>query len=399
MFNYLIIAYLIFPLIGLILLERGAYTYSFHIFGYENGVTTAYVIHLIAFCVGAFFAVILFKKKNNVSHIYKQSDLKIFERNFLVFCVMSLLIVWFFYSGYKVVIGTMGKGEFRSTLGSFGAIFYLIIKSLIPTGLCYLVLLCKQEGYFSPRFFLVLFSILIMVFGIGFKALALLMVFPAIIAYYPKVNLSRLIKISIASLCLIYITTSFFEQNNSYGLTAFEYILMRVTVTTSDISWYLWSLSETDLSTFQTFKTIIGSLGRTPLSFFGVGSDDYLLIYNFTSQLTVFIGRSVDEILQGFSVTANLFGGALVTVGKQYYFIYSFISGFMIYCIYQYACNLRDIGKLKLASIVFTYIVFFVMGWINSGDIARLFHISTIFYVFASYLFLSVLSFKFGFRK
>lgn len=393
MFHFLLLAYMFLPMVGIYFLEAGSFTYTFHVNGYENGAFGAYFIHFMSFYFG-FLLVFIWRRTPAKSLSYFQADYRVLCSRMLVFSTISFLLVWFVFGGYKVAFGVVGKGEFRTNLGPFGGVLYLVVKALLPAGFCYLTLLRMQEENRGFVYYLIAFIIAVTVLGLGFKALAVTVFLPSIICALYRPNFLSLLKVSGVVLALVVVAAILFDSKNSYNVSVFEFILARVTVLTGDVSWYLWSMSDYNLARFDLSSTMLGAFGRTPLSFFGVSTQDYLLNYSYGPALTTFVGRSESTVLSGFTVTGTLFSAALLSFGKTFFFLYSFVSGVFIGMLHFYFSYALKSGRYKMCAVLSSYLVFFVVGWVNSGDIGKLFHISTIVYLAIGYLFLSLMSVK-----
>ena len=144
MFKYILFFVIFSPLLGIILMENGAYGWVSRQYGYINGVSIAYLMHAL---VLLFFTFITIKKGftlvNLKNHKEKWSDVNFCEISKIILLInfLFLLIMLFGFGGYKVLMQEIGKGEFRSeTIGLWGggAFAYMITKVLAPILLSYL---------------------------------------------------------------------------------------------------------------------------------------------------------------------------------------------------------------------------------------------------------------------
>jgi len=103
------------------MMENGAYSIST---GFENGVTFPYIIFTFIF----FLTIFLIQKVYiPIKFRHEANNLEYNLRKVLKIVLLFNLIVLFImlFSGYKVLLGEIGKGEFRISLGFFGSIAYL----------------------------------------------------------------------------------------------------------------------------------------------------------------------------------------------------------------------------------------------------------------------------------
>jgi hypothetical protein len=391
MFKYVLLAYMVLPLIGMYLMENGAYSIGLKINGFPNGAFIAYSLHFFTFFL-SFFLITFFLKKLNFVGAYTSKKLYTshFDKNFIWFCIISFVLILFIFGGYKVILGQVDKATFRVNL-KFGAVFYLVVKSLLPAGLCYYALINAQYGKLTFKFYFCCLISAITVMGLGFKLFIVTLFLPTLLVLMIKTSFTSVTKLGIGVLSLLIFTTFIFDSDNQYGLSIFEYILTRATVLTADIPWYIWGSSPSELSKFPTANPFIGAIGRTPLQLMGISNIDYYLNYSYGPLITVFVGRSIESIINGSTVTGTLFSEGLFIFGHQFFFVLSIISGaFCGYCS-MLLFKLKERKKYKYCAILATYIAFFVIGGVNSGDLSKLISFSTLMYIILSYIFLTLL--------
>ncbi len=384
MYYLLFFAYLFGGVVGTYFMEAGAFSLTFGYAGYENGVTKLYAIHalltLLSFIVSAqYFKLIRFKSVELTYNVSASS------RKIFMFLAAFFIVVWFVYGGIYVVLGQIDKTTFRISLGPFGALFYLMLKSLIPVFCSYLALLWLDGKY---RFFSIqtastfgaLFLATLIALGAGFKALSILIMMPSFIFLFWRINLS-LITASLSILGLLILTATLFAKGEVDVVDILSFIIERATVLQGDVTWLVWGFSEHKIAEFPIGNTVINFLGDSFLSRL-VGGATWL-DYNYGAALTVFIGRDPSE---GFTVVGSSFLSAFLSFGKDFFFIYSIISGIIVSFLFHLMRACFYSRRYILAALLSTYNVFFVLSWIGTGDISKLFHISTIIYMVLPYI-------------
>lgn len=384
MFYFLFFAYLFGGLIGAYYMEAGAFSLTFGYKGFENGVTELYAVHvaltLFSFIVsGQYFKLIRFKSIESTYNI-SSSTRKIF-----IFLAIFFIVVWFVFGGIYVVLGQIDKTAFRINLGPFGALFYLMLKSLIPVFCAYLVLIWLDgKKHISLTQTILTFSVLFMAsliaLGAGFKALSILILMPSFIFLFWRINI-HLIMASLLIFGVLVFTASLFAKGEVDIAEIISFIIERATILQGDVTWLVWGFSDHKLLTFSIGDTVANFLGSGLLSKL-VGGNTWLN-YNYGAALTVFIGRDPSG---GFTVVGSSFLSAFLTFGKDFFFIYSIISGIIVSFFFHLMKACFYSRRYVLAALLSTYNVFFVLSWIGTGDLSKLFHISTMVYMVLPYL-------------
>jgi hypothetical protein len=398
MFKYVLFGYMLLPMIGIYFMENGAYSLSLHMYGDPNGAFYSYLIYFISFFLSYYIVILLSNRRRKLFPIASRDKYNShFDRNFIWFCIFSFVVVFFVFGGYKVIIGSVNKATFRSEL-QFGAILYLIVKSLLPAGLCYYALICAENNKFTRKFYLCCLLSAITVLGLGFKLFVVTLFLPMMLVMLSRVSFITLSKLAFTIFCVLLMTTFIFDRGNQYDMSVLEYLLNRATVLTADIPWYIWSMSSEKLDSFPFVNTLISGFGRTPLSFMGISNSEYYLDYSFGPLITTFVGRSEESVINGSTVTGTLFSTALFVFGHKLYFIMPVLMGAFCGYLSSILIKWKKQKKYKYCAILSTYVAFFVIGAINSGDVSKLFAYSSLSYILLSYLFLTFMDMKFFFK-
>ena len=124
MFKYLLFFVLFSPLIGIILVENGAYSISTAQFGHPNGAWLAYTVHCLVLLAVTFWTIAKKlgsprKKTTSTSHLPPFVPLA-----HVILCVnvVFLALMLFGAGGIEVLMGKMEKSGFRASLNYISAI-------------------------------------------------------------------------------------------------------------------------------------------------------------------------------------------------------------------------------------------------------------------------------------
>lgn len=210
MFKYILAFVLFSPLIGIYLMEEGAYGIDVGMSGYPNGSFNAYLIYVIIALISFYYSkkLNLIKIRKNIctTTISKISPYIIFSFINLFF----LLIMLFGFGGINVLLGNVAKGEFRTSFGFFGALPFFISRYFSPVLLGYLAFdfkKTKSNKLKSIFFFINVFLIILIGLTWGFKSTSIFMLAPAVIIYYWKVKWYKVIFIAIFSIVFLVSTS------------------------------------------------------------------------------------------------------------------------------------------------------------------------------------------------
>jgi len=372
-------------------MENGAYSITLKQNGHFNGATIAYLMHLLFFSLGVLFInkINIIKLDNVAFRDLDAIKSKVFFRVFILL-IISFIIVWFVFGGINVVLGVIDKAQFRTGLGPFGAVLYLLVKSIVPTLLAYYsCLIIASKGRFR-LYFLCFFASLLAI-GLGFKALAITIVLPSFFIIFRKIGLFKAILFTFLGTLFLFFTALIFSKSGSAINDVAIFLVERATVIQGDVAWFVWGRSEAELEEFSVGKTLIPFVGE---NIFGKLSDithenyNEWINYHFAQRLTRFVGYPDAAISYGFTVTGSVFSTAVIVFGKQFFWLYSFFTGIVTMYFYKLLIALIETKRYKLASVISSYLAFSILGWINSGEIIKLIHISSIFYLVFSYFIL-----------
>ena len=182
MFKYLLYFVLVGPLIGVILMEYGAYSWSASTFGYKNGASFAFLGYIALVLLAFFFTI-----KTNLfpfSLKYRTPNWHFKNLSIIIFTINLLFLIMFLFGfgGIDVLLLKIGKGELRAGMGflgtlGLGSIGQMIIKGFAPALLAYLSFIyIKIRKTPKNKFLLLINFIIVFLIGAitGYKAAAIL---------------------------------------------------------------------------------------------------------------------------------------------------------------------------------------------------------------------------------
>lgn len=390
---FLLIFVMFSPLIGVIMMENGAYSISTGLFGYENGITFPYIIFSLIFFLTIFliqkvYIPVKFRHEfNNLEYSLKKS-LKIV----LYFNLIILFIMLFLFSGYKVLLGELGKGEFRSSLGFLGSLAYLCTKFYVPILLVYVSYLYTKVKKF--KYLLILNFIIVFFIGTtwGFKTTSIFMVIPALIILLWNMKLHKVLFLFFIFLVFIFGFALFFDFKNGDFTNVLNAIFLRLTVIQGDMVWHMWNLHNQNVLPLDNYLiTLLSAIGDKLLNLFSTFSEQEWIYYHYHLIITYFSGYDDAGISTGHSVTANIFGESIsiakYPINNLFAIFSGIIVGFNIKLLKLFYVNNYPI----LLSLTVVFFISYVYPWLNAGGIVTLIHISSLFAIFTGLLLLKII--------
>ena len=395
---------LLTPLLGLVQVERGAYAPSVNAWGEPNGATYAFVVYALCALLGvalatrgSFFrtsrALQAPKLVVRAGVAVRYAVLAIFVNGAL--CAATLLL----FGGLSVLSGEVGKGEFRTTLGGFGALAYLTLKWLAPVVFAFGCALYGMAGRpRSVRLPLVAVGALTFVTGFawGFKTNALLVLLPGLMLLLWFKKPRSVILLGCAALASILFAFQLFDtlEGTLYD-SALQFVLARLTVFQGDVSWYIWGLLTAGEELPDYWITPFVAIGDRLFSLLtGITRDsgEEWILAHYGSLLTYTAGYSMEGIEAGHNVTGTPFSEGLIALGIAGVPVFGLAAGLVTGVVYRKISNaLRD-GRPLSATLWSNYAVWCVFAWLNGGEIVQLFHVSVLFGALASRLLLILLA-------
>lgn len=376
------------------MVESGEFAPSIGITGYPNGAGIAYGLYAATVALVAWLVARTSAKGSSVALPLANLDAKArrIGFNLLAFDTIFLLIFLFGFGAIHVWLGSVNKGEFRTSLGTFGAFPNLMTKFVVPTLLAYATLMYLQSSRSKSlkRLLTANFAVAFIIGGSwGFKSTAFIILAPSLIFIYWKIRLASLIKLGLIASAVLLFFFHMFDDNISAGMDAFEFLFKRVTVIQGDVAWYIWDQYVSGITFPDYLPTLTAAIGDKLLTFLlGITSDDYYrwAMWHYHLMVTYLAGIPLEQIEDGHTITATPFAEGLVAGGLAGVALFSVIGGLLAGGMYKFIATSLHKGRNASAALGATYFCFYIFGWLNGGAIVQLFHISLLVGIGSIYL-------------
>lgn len=397
MYKYLIMFALLTPFIGIWRVEQGAYATSVGILGYENGATLAFSTYLALLLLVTFLSVNgyvtrsskidyspVVQNNTEVKHSYVYFSTLLMMLNF-----GFLLIMLFVFDGAKVWFSNMDKGMFRVSLGSFGALPYMMTKFVIPALFAYSTLLLMQEerrSYIKCLWYINAFLIIIVGATWGFKTTGLVMLLPSLLILNWRMPAYKLIIYFASFFLFMMLFFIVFDAQSMEGVDMILFLLERLTVLQGDVSWYVWGIFR-EGDTFPNYwPTLLAAMGDTVLSTF-VSKGDLIewIYYHFDLMLTYLAVDSLHAIETGHSIVGTPFSEGIIAGGLFGMLLFATIAGIIIGRFFRLLDIAIRTGPSIFTALLSTYFCFHIFPWLIGGGITQLFHVSVVMNLLISY--------------
>lgn len=366
--------------VGIVLMEFGQFGPDIGMTGYPNGASVIYLFHAILFFI-SFFVFQSFNKASQSSYtpINNREYMSIAG---IVNCLLfsALLFLLFIAGAYQVWLGVIGKGEFRSTLGSLGAITYFLLYFIIPgsVALISIKFTFLEKKSTASRVMLLLAYGMAFLFGAswGFKSTAIQILLPGLCFMFWKIRIREVILLFSLSLTVFVLFAMIFDGTSV--LDSIKHVIIRLTIVQGNIQWFIWDkFVNENIPEINYAKFLWASLGDTFINNYfeyPMGSNQWIELHynNFVTQM---IGYEDGGVSAGHNVQGGVFSEAVLWLGNLY-FLLSIASGAIAGYVYGLIRKLYMHKQYVLASVLCTYYLFIIMGWANSGGIAVLVHIA-----------------------
>ncbi len=383
MYKYLVGFVLLTPLIGIWLVEGGEYAASLGFNGHPNGATLAYACYAATVAIVAWFCS---GRRSGAPQRFADprpadAQLRVFGKNLLLVSSLFLAIFLFGFGAINVWAGTIGKGEFRTGLGPLGAIPNLMTKFILPALLAYAAaLFCKSTKRRSLRRLLAANFALIFVIGAswGFKSTAFIVLVPALLIIYWRIDFLALLKLVLAFLLLLVAFFYQFDVDVETYAEVHTFLFTRITVIQGDVSWYIWDKHVEGEPFPNYWPTLLAAFGDKLLTLFDLSRGNFFewTLYHYDLMITYLAGVPLDQIEEGHSITATPFSEGLVAGGVWGVAFFALLGGLLVGRMHAFIQHSLRRGRDARAAIGATYFCFYIFAWLNGGAVVQLFHIS-----------------------
>lgn len=382
MYKYIYAAAIILPLLGIFLMQKGAYGISVGVKGYENGALVVFSLYaLISLLV--FF--LLKKKTINIKHS-REIDSVRFRRyctRVIFFNFILVAIMLFVFDAHNVWSGNIGKGEFRVSLGGFGFLAFLCIKYLAPLALAYgaFLYLFSSKGLFDKGLLAIaLFVGIVLGTTWGYKATGITIILPAVLILFWSTGFLSVAIFSVFALITIIILSFVFDGSGSI-YAAISALWLRLTVIQGDVSWYVWGLYSSGVEFPEYAQTLLASLGDRFLeNVYGLNRENYeeWVSYHYDLLLNQVAGLPASASLTGHTIVGTPFTEGLIMGGFIGVICMALLSGILSAFVFNKINSNLCKGRGMACAFWATYFCVFLFPWLRGGALVQLFHVSLI---------------------
>lgn len=276
-------------------MEQGAFGLDIGMTGYPNGASYAYCIYLIMFLVAYKLSAKSFLARIKIKNKRLEQSNAVNKRliRATVFNLVILIIMLFVFGGYKVWMGIVDKGDFRSSFGFFGPIAYYVTLLVSPSIMAYITCFrSKLKSNKTVRAFWLLNICLTLIIGStwGFKSTSITMLIPTIIIYYQKVSIKSISIIGGSAFTLLVFFSVIFDggkittkdilalkdsltieaTNDITKLNPLTFVVYRLTVMQGNSAWKVWDVYYNNQPLPDYSKFLVAIIGDKALSTLGL---------------------------------------------------------------------------------------------------------------------------------
>lgn len=383
MYKYLVAFALLTPLIGIWLVEGGEYAGSIGIDGYPNGATVAFAVYAAAVGLIAWLSSGRRNRPAPVSVPLGGANalFRRFSNNLILFNGAFLLVLLFGFGAIGVWFGGVSKGEFRVSLGWFGAIPNLMSKFIVPALVAYAAMLYSRSSRtFELRARLALVFLLAFTIGAswGFKSTAISALLPALLLLYWRVRPLTLLVLGLIFVGTLVLFFQIFDASTNVGVDVQTYLLTRITVLQGDVAWYIWGLHASGEQFPNYWPTWLAMVGDKLLGALGVSRTDSYewMLYHYDWMINYLSDVPLETTEEGHSIVATPFAEGLIAGGIPGLALFAVIAGLLTGALYKFTDRALRSGRDVAAAIGATYFCYHLLPWLIAGAIVQLFHIS-----------------------
>ena len=390
MFNLVLVAVTLAPLLGVFLMELGAFGLDVG-WGHPNGATVLYLIHFVVFWT--VYATFLFlyrlrhagpvPDRHAPDVVYTTPGFRRLAMLVLLFHFALVLFLLFAVGTVDVLFGGMNKGEFRARLGPLGTVAYLSRDFLIPLMAALVAFVYRRAPTRSLDTGLLTGVLLLTAFSgamWGFKAAALVSLIAPLTILAPRIRLRNLVLLGAAGFGSMIVFAMLFE-GLAPGMAAFR-VLWRGTVGTGEVAWKVWDVYADGERFPYYWKTLFGALGGRASAVAGLGANPYLSYqFDYTELITLIAKNWAGDVTtETANVTGTVFAEGVIAFGSPGFLLMSVFAG-MVAGTVRIALWVAVARRSALmAATIATYFATSVFSWLNAGWVAILIYFPFLVY-------------------
>jgi hypothetical protein len=387
MFNFVFIVLNVLPLIGMIMMERGALGPDIYAYGYPNGASLAYAAHLLAITVGYVVTFGVLRRTILPSRparlhtrppmLYRIAQYRWLASRALVLNLLLLAFVLFVSGAWNVVFGSMNKVEFRLN-ARFGYVAFLCRDFLSPMLSALVAFVYRRSAHRAPDALLLGANLLVTAAAgaiWGFRSTVLMMLVPAAMMLMPRVTLVRGAAGIGGSVAVLVMFSTFYEGYPAR--VALDAIVTRASVGTANSAWRIWDLASTSPVLIPPYAPTLKSAVPTRMRrLVGFDADAPLDVSNpadYTTLATLLAKNFSQGVDASSNVTTTVFGEGLVALGARWFVLMSLAAGIVVgvvRAVFEYG---QYRARPLVTVVAANYFMVSIFNWLNSGGVIVLF--------------------------
>lgn len=401
MFNFVFVVISALPLVGLIMMERGAYGPDIWEFGYSNGVSLAYGFHLAVMCATyalgfailrrAWLPSVSARRRRGMPPIYDTGSFRSLAAWALAMNLALFGLVYFGAGASAVVAGAIDKGQFRSHL-RFGFAAYLsrdFLSPMLSALTAYVYMRCAGVGMFD-RLLLAANLLVTAAAGAiwGYRASMLMMLIPAFMMLVPRVTIAKATALLAGGFVAATAFATFYDRIDAE--TAANAVLTRGSVGVANATWRIWEIEKTAPQLVPPYAPTLGAaFGSRISALFGVDTKATLDVSNpqdYATLATLIAKNFSNGVDNTSNVTTGAFAEGVIAFGIPWFIWMSLMAGIVV------AVNRTVLefglthGRPLVAVLAANYFMVSTFSWLNSGGITVLFLVPYVVNYFITYL-------------
>lgn len=394
-FRAVIAVSLLFPLIGVFLLETGSWGQDISTWGHPNGATFA-----LATYAAVILATIWLAERYGLFHRLGASKRPVCDpaplSNARIIAIFAPMVAFVLFAagGLQTILGQQGSGAFRVGLTSLtGAPSYLIVKCYAPATFAYVALERRRLGQlFSSQTILAFILLSVIAISFGYKTAIILAVLPAVTLLYWKASWRALVWLAAIAACMIVVAYLLMETSNLGS--ALDAIFRRAFLWNGGVAWKVWDMYAAG-SSFPSYAHTLPAMFSDRLYTFltGVTPSDQTdwVMAHFNLMMTFLSGYTPEFIMvAGHNNASNAFSEGIIAGGIPGAFVVAVVAGLVIDALYRLIDNRLKANDFAIASLAACYLVYSLQPWLIGGGISALIHSSVIFGMLSWYAVLRV---------
>jgi type II secretory pathway pseudopilin PulG len=398
LFKFVVTISFLFPLVGVRLMENGAYGLSVLKRGYPNGATWAFLLY----CSVAFATVLAASKLGLFCNVGKGRPQALRHPGMISLISLLLMVsmlgfLLFGLGGIDNYYRITNAGTFRAALsGVSGALGSIILKYVAPALFAFALMTNVAWNPNRVKSVTVLLLALVMMLiggSYGFKSSFVLAVLPAAMLYYWRSSPWTLLPLGVAAVCVILLGYVFFAGSLTIG-DALDSLVYRLFVLQGDAAWWVWDLHREGEPLPAYTPTLLPMIGDRIFSLVtGITRDKQLewVMSHFGLMITHLSGYSTEAILAGHNNTGTVFSEGVIAGGLLGVVMFAILAGLIVNLLYNFIENRLEANDFAWASVAASYAVVGVMAWLLSGGVSAIIHISIPVLLLGTYMILHLI--------